>query len=56
MKNLLQFADFYDENVDPEADDDNDLELIVNEGTTGFTNAILNDGQALTQDDFNDVR
>ncbi|MEM1337235.1 MAG: BamA/TamA family outer membrane protein [Bacteroidota bacterium] len=50
------FADFYDETVDPTADDDDEPELIITEGTSGFINAILNEGQALTQEDFNEVR
>ncbi len=50
------FADFYDETVDPAADDDNELELIITEGTSGFINAILNEGQALNQEDFDEVR
>ncbi len=50
------FADFYDETVNPDADDDNEPELIITEGTSGFIDAILNQGQALDQEDFNEVR
>jgi len=53
---IAGFEEFYDENVDPTADSDNELDLIIDEGTSGFTNQILNEGQALTTDDFNQVR
>ncbi len=55
-ENIDGFADLYDENVNPAADDDDELELIIDEGTTGFTDLILNQGQALNDDDFNEVR
>ncbi|MGD1945612.1 MAG: BamA/TamA family outer membrane protein [Croceivirga sp.] len=55
-ENIDGFANLYDENVDPTADDDDELELIIDEGTTGFTDLILNQGQALNDNDFNDVR
>ena len=50
------FENLYDENVNPEADGDNDLDLIIDEGTTGFTDLILNQGQALNDEDFDQVR
>lgn len=50
------FEEFYDENVNPAADSDDELELIIDEGTSGFTNRILNEGQSLTEDDFREVR
>ena len=55
-ENIDGFQDFFDENVNPEADDDNELELIIDEGTTGFTDLILNQGQALNANDFDLVR
>ena len=50
------FENFYDENLDPSLDNDDELELIIDEGTTGFTDLILNQGRALSEEDFNEVR
>ena len=53
---IAGFENLYDENVNPEADSDNELDLIIDEGTTGFTDLILNQGAALNAEDFNVVR
>ncbi|MET1257720.1 BamA/TamA family outer membrane protein [Flagellimonas sp. DF-77] len=50
------FEGFFDENVDAASDPDDEPELIITDGTTGFTDAILNQGLALDQDDFDQVR
>ncbi|MEM9647835.1 MAG: BamA/TamA family outer membrane protein, partial [Bacteroidota bacterium] len=50
------FASFYDENVDPGQDNDDNLELLIPEGTTAFTDAVLQPGFAIDNDDLATVR
>lgn len=50
------FESFFDENVDPEADDDDELDLIIPGGTNKFIDTLLTSGAALNQEDFSIVR
>lgn len=50
------FADFYDENVDPMMDDDTEQDLLIPEGANAFINAILEPGFAVGQDTIATVR
>ncbi|MBT8188774.1 MAG: BamA/TamA family outer membrane protein [Croceitalea sp.] len=50
--NNPDFADFYE----PTPSDTTNLRLIIPNGTAGFTNALLNEGQALNAEDLSEVR
>ncbi|TAI46827.1 BamA/TamA family outer membrane protein [Flagellimonas allohymeniacidonis] len=50
------FAGFYDENVDPNLDEDDELDLIISEGANSFIDAILTPGFQVSQDTLAAVR
>ncbi|MEA1786957.1 BamA/TamA family outer membrane protein [Arenibacter sp. GZD96] len=52
FQDVESLSEFYEETENPEAP----LRLIIPEGTTGFTNAILEGEVPSSEDDFNEVR
>lgn len=47
---------FYDENVDPELDDDNELDLLIPDGADSFIEAVTQPGFSINQDTLAVVR
>ena len=54
--NNPDFAPFYDENVDANADPDTNFDLIIPDGTRSFINAIIDREVAATDNNFDEVR
>jgi outer membrane protein assembly factor BamA len=55
-ENIDGFADFFDENVDPTLDANDEQNLIIPNGANEFIDNLLMPGVALTDDDFETVR
>ncbi len=55
-ENISGFEGFFDENVNPEIDNDDEQDLLIPDGTSDFTSALVDDGQALNEEDFDTVR
>ncbi|MEX0315890.1 MAG: BamA/TamA family outer membrane protein [Allomuricauda sp.] len=50
------FSSFYDENVNPDLDGDDELDLLVPDGTNAFIDAVLEPGFAIDEEDLSRVR
>ena len=46
------FTDFYDENVDPELDEDDELELLIPQGADSFIDAVTEPGFSIDSEDL----
>lgn len=55
-ENLDGFAEFFDENIDPTLDGNDEQNLIIPNGANDFIDRLLTPGVALTNDDFETVR
>lgn len=51
-----EFSDLYDENIDPELDNDDELDLLIPEGTSQFIDLVTEPGFAIGEEDLVDVR
>ncbi|NKI30363.1 BamA/TamA family outer membrane protein [Croceivirga thetidis] len=56
FEDIPEFADFYDENVDPSIDDDDLQDLIVPNGANDFIGAVTEPGFDITAEDLSTVR
>ncbi|UJH68183.1 BamA/TamA family outer membrane protein [Allomuricauda sp. SCSIO 65647] len=52
----VDFAEFYDENVDPDRDSDTELDLTIPNGANDFIDAVTVPGFSISPDDLSDVR
>lgn len=51
-----EFSELYDENINPELDNDNELDLLIPEGTSQFIDFVTEPGFAIDEEDLVDVR
>lgn len=51
-----EFSELYDENIDPELDNDDELDLLIPEGTSQFIDLVTEPGFAIGEEDLVDVR